>query len=165
MSFKQAISAIWRDYAKFSGRSRRAEYWYFILFQFIIYLCLIILAGIFYAVATKFGQDSIAATFYTLAGISGAAIFVFLCGCIVPILSVGWRRFQDQDIPGWWAIIFLVLSLVPYINIISCIIHIIFMARRGTKGANQYGSDPLAPGGGSSDDAQSAEENSNIAPK
>jgi len=161
MNFKQAICAIWRNYAKFSGRARRAEYWYFQLFLLLVYACGAIMAGIFIGVAELFrpaadiyysaamgaGPGFLTIIFYILAGIMGLALFVFWAGSIVPNLSVGWRRFQDQNIPGWLVIIFFVLGFIPYLNFISCIVDIVFMVLPGTNGPNQYGPDPLGNSG------------------
>jgi len=160
MNFKQAICAIGRNYAKFSGRARRAEYWYFQLFQLLVYVCGGIMAGIFAGLAEIFrpaadiynsaamdaGPGFLTIIFYIFAGIICLALFVFWAGSIVPNLSVGWRRFQDQNIPGWLVIIFFVLGFIPYFNCISGIVNIVFMVLPGTNGPNQYGPDPLGNG-------------------
>ena len=38
MGFSQAVKSVFSNYANFSGRARRSEYWYFALFSFIISL-------------------------------------------------------------------------------------------------------------------------------
>jgi len=113
----------------------------FQLFLLLVYLCGGIMAGIFIGLAELFrpaadayysaamgaGPGFLTIIFYILAGIMGLALFVLWAGCIVPNLSVGWRRFQDQNIPGWLVIIFFVLGFIPYLNFISCIVDIVFM--------------------------------------
>lgn len=36
MSFGQAISSVFKNYANFNGRARRSEFWFFELFTLII---------------------------------------------------------------------------------------------------------------------------------
>ncbi|MBE6293284.1 MAG: DUF805 domain-containing protein [Bacteroidales bacterium] len=36
MGFSQAVKSVFSNYANFSGRARRSEYWYFVLFSLII---------------------------------------------------------------------------------------------------------------------------------
>ena len=38
MSFGQAVKSVFRQYATFSGRARRSEYWWFYLFNFLVSL-------------------------------------------------------------------------------------------------------------------------------
>ena len=38
MGFSQAVKIVFSNYANFSGRARRSEYWYFVLFSLIISL-------------------------------------------------------------------------------------------------------------------------------
>ena len=38
MGFSQAVKSVFSNYANFSGRARRSEYWYFVLFSLIISL-------------------------------------------------------------------------------------------------------------------------------
>ena len=36
MSFKQSVAICFRKYAKFKGRARRSEYWFFYLFNTLV---------------------------------------------------------------------------------------------------------------------------------
>ena len=45
MGFKEAIITVLNNYANFSGRARRSEYWYFVLFTSIVTGVLSILGG------------------------------------------------------------------------------------------------------------------------
>lgn len=65
-----------RNYVNFSGRARRSEYWYFVLFSILLMLVAFILDWI------CFGRSSL---FYGLAG-----LFLFL-----PNLAVMSRRLHD----------------------------------------------------------------------
>jgi uncharacterized membrane protein YhaH (DUF805 family) len=99
-------------YAEFTGRSRRAEFWWYFLANFIISVVLNILIGI-------------SSIFWVLYVIYGLAV-------LIPGLAVAVRRLHDTDRSGWWILI----GLVPIVGII---VLIVFWATDGTPGPNQYG--------------------------
>ena len=49
MGFQEAIVSVLSNYATFSGRARRSEYWYFVLFN-------ILLGGVFGTLGAAFGD-------------------------------------------------------------------------------------------------------------
>src|SRR5258708_30581947 len=77
-----------KKYAVFSGRSRRSEYWYFILFYFIIYIALAFV-------------DRVTGTFDPKSGI-GLLTAIFALALLIPSLSVSVRILHDTDRSGWW---------------------------------------------------------------
>ena len=99
-------------YAQFEGRSGRAEYWWFVLANFLIS---IVLNGL--------GR---AMTLFAIVG-----FFVSLA-LIIPGLAVAVRRLHDTDRSGWW----LLIVLVP---LVGWIILIVFLATDSTPGPNDYG--------------------------
>ena len=72
-----------KKYAEFNGRSSRAEYWYFFLFNLIIGFVLGLIEG---------SNESMFSNLYSL--------FVFL-----PSIAVGVRRMHDISKSGWYIII------------------------------------------------------------
>ena len=84
-----------KNYANFSGRARRKEYWFFVLIQFI----LLIIAGTLDAVIFK--KPFI---FYTITAL----------GLFIPAVAVGVRRMHDIGRTGW----LLLLSCIPLIGLI-----------------------------------------------
>jgi len=115
-------------YAVFEGRSRRREYWGFMVGLWLIGLTI----GILYvgggASVESSGEGSwLSVAALVLAGLVGIAFFI-------PTLAVGWRRCHDVGIPGGVAIIGLFVPLVIYI--IALI--------PGNTGPNEYGPDPKA---------------------
>jgi uncharacterized membrane protein YhaH (DUF805 family) len=115
MTFTQAISSCYSNYATFSGRASRSEYWFFALF----YL-LIALVG-----------------FITLfAGIGAAILIISALVNFLPSLSVTVRRLHDTDHSGWWFWI----QLIP---LVGAIIMLVFLCTRGSWGENRFGPDPL----------------------
>ena len=114
-----------KKYAVFSGRSRRKEYWYFVLFSVIVSLVLS-------AVDALLGTFSSSTNVGLLGGIYGLAI-------IIPSIAVSVRRLHDIDRTGWWVLI----SLVP---VIGTIILLVFAVLDGTPGQNRFGPNPKASG-------------------
>jgi uncharacterized membrane protein YhaH (DUF805 family) len=82
--------AVLKKYADFNGRARRSEYWYFVLFNFIISVVLNV-AGL--GIGTPF-----LSTIYSLA-------------VMLPSLAVAVRRMHDVNKSGWYI-------LIPIYNLI-----------------------------------------------
>ena len=77
---------------------------------------------------------------YAIGGAIGAVmmllcVLVYLC-LMVPAIMLAVRRLHDLDKTGW----ILLINFIPYVNIIVSL-YILFAP--GTRGANQYGDDPL----------------------
>jgi len=115
-----------RRYAEFSGRSRRKEYWMFVLFQIIVGVVLGIIEG-------AVGLSG------TIAGAYGPLSLLFGLAMLIPGIAVGIRRLHDTDRSGWW----LLIALVP---LIGAIVLIVFFVMDGTRGPNRFGPDPKDPG-------------------
>jgi len=101
-------------YARFGGRSRRKEYWFFALFNFLIGLAL----GVVDVFA---GLGFISLVF---------ALAVFLLALAVTI-----RRLHDTGRSGWWVL----FSFVP---VIGFLVLLFFMVQDSEAGANRYGPNP-----------------------
>src|SRR3954464_14359445 len=116
-----------KQYADFTGRARRTEFWMFVLFSAIA-------SAILGLVDSLIGTARFIASggyFYSpgvLGGIYGLAV-------LIPTIAVGVRRLHDTDKSGWWWL----LWLIP---IVGQIILIVFWALDGTPGPNRYGPDP-----------------------
>lgn len=76
-----------RKYATFSGRARRSEYWYFILFNFLAALIFGFLDGAFFNQAAQMG----------LGPLSG----VYSLVAFLPSWAVTVRRMHDTNRSGW----------------------------------------------------------------
>jgi uncharacterized membrane protein YhaH (DUF805 family) len=114
-----------KKYAVLSGRSRRKEYWYFVLFTVLISIALNIIDGLT-------GTYDVGAGVGLLGGIFGLAI-------LIPSIAVSVRRLHDIDRTGWWVLV----SLVP---IVGWIVLVVFHVQDGTPGTNGYGSNPKFAG-------------------
>ena len=107
-----------RKYAQFGGRSRRKEYWYFFLFNFIISFALRFIDGLIGNLDPEIGMG-------LLGGIYSLAVFI-------PSIAVTVRRLHDTGRSAWW----LLILLIP---VIGMIVLIIFMLLDSNYEENQYG--------------------------
>ena len=119
MSFTEAIQSVLSQYATFSGRARRSEYWYFVLLN-------IIVSGVLGFLGNRFGT-----VFSVLAGLYSLAM-------LIPGLAVCVRRLHDTGRSGaWWFI-----CLVP---LAGAIILLVFMCQDSVHGTNEFGPSPKYP--------------------
>lgn len=121
-----------KRYADFSGRSRRKEYWMFVLLQLIIVVGITIIGG----VLGGFSSD-VSGGMPFGSGLMMGLFGLYFLAIIIPSLAVQVRRFHDQDKSGW----FVLLNFVPYIG---GLIVLVFMCLDGTRGKNRFGEDPKA---------------------
>lgn len=105
-----------KKYAVFEGRSRRSEFWYFCLFNFIISFILGIISGIV-------GDNQ---------GILGTIYFLAI---LIPALAVSARRLHDIGKSGWWILI----NLIPVVGFIW---YIVLIVKDSAPGENKYGFNP-----------------------
>lgn len=89
MGFLDAVKSVFSQYATFTGRARRSEYWYFVLFNFIV---------------------------SSVLGLTGVQILsaVYCLATLIPGLAVAVRRMHDIGKSGW----FLLISFIPIIGAI-----------------------------------------------
>ncbi|WP_299529486.1 DUF805 domain-containing protein [uncultured Streptomyces sp.] len=103
-----------KNYAGFSGRARRKEFWMFVLFNFIIAVVLQIIGSLI---------DS------------QIPYFIYVIAVLVPSLAVTVRRLHDTGRSGWW-------FFISFIPLVGGIILLVFTASEGKPEANEYGPNP-----------------------
>jgi len=106
-----------KNYATFTGRARRKEFWMFVLCNLIIAVGINILA----IMAPAF---SLLALLYSLA-------------VLIPGLAVSVRRLHDIGKSGVWV-------LISFVPLIGGIWLIILLAQEGVQAENKWGPDPKA---------------------
>ncbi|MDE6066565.1 MAG: DUF805 domain-containing protein, partial [Duncaniella sp.] len=89
ITFIDAVKRFYANYTNFNGCATRAEYWYPVLYMFIVYLVCLCLG--------KFG---------------GVILGLFCLANIIPGISVSIRRMHDIGKSGWWILI----SLIPIVG-------------------------------------------------
>jgi uncharacterized membrane protein YhaH (DUF805 family) len=116
------LSVLKNKYADFEGRARRKEYWMFVLFQFIIFVGVMVLS-------TVGGMIS------SILGLLFSLVFLVIAlGLLVPGLAIAVRRLHDTGRSGW----FILLSMVPVIGLVV----LVFLCLDSQPGDNQYGPNP-----------------------
>lgn len=85
MGFREAVHVCFQDYFRFSGRARRPEFWWFMLF--------VIVGSLLAAFVdfVLFGEDK-------LIGLEG----LFTLFTVFPLNAVAWRRLHDVGRSGLW---------------------------------------------------------------
>lgn len=113
------LSVIRDNYANFSGRARRSEYWYFVLFQILALIILLILGFMI-------GND-----------FEFALVGLYFFATVIPWLAVLVRRLHDSGRTGWY-------FFVRFIPLVGNIWLLVLLCMDGDMGPNQYGRDPKA---------------------
>ncbi|HET8692319.1 MAG TPA: DUF805 domain-containing protein [Steroidobacteraceae bacterium] len=114
-----------KKYAVFTGRSRRSEYWYFVLFYFLICIVLAIVDTMTGTMSAQYGM-----------GVLGS---LFALAMVIPSIAVGVRRLHDIGKSGWWL-------LVGFIPLVGLIVLIVWACRDSQPGTNAYGPNPKESG-------------------
>ncbi len=108
-----------QNYAVFSGRATRTQFWLFTLINFLISVAIGVITGVLTVVIGDY--------FGIVPALYGLAL-------LVPSLAIGARRLHDTRRSGWWQLI----GLVPVIGLIVLIIFWVM----GSDEDNQYGPRP-----------------------
>jgi uncharacterized membrane protein YhaH (DUF805 family) len=124
----------YKRYFDFAGRSRRREYWLFVLFYTVVLIGLMILdsqlgLGGYAESYSDFGDGSMSVGF-SLAG--GVLSMIWASLHLIPAVAAGIRRMHDQDKSGWFI-------LIPFYNLV-------LLCLEGTRGPNRFGPDPKGGG-------------------
>ncbi len=113
-----------KNYANFSGRARRKEYWIF-------FLCNIIIITILSFTAELINEYTTTNEGFLLVGIYGLFI-------IIPHLACAVRRLHDiNKSGGYW--------FVRFIPLVGPIWLLILLVENSWEGQNKYGLNPKAP--------------------
>lgn len=110
-----------KQYADFSGRARRKEYWMFVLFNMIFSIVAMILDNILGLTAGELPYG----VFYCL----------YVLAVLIPGLAVAVRRLHDVGTSGW-------MILIALIPIAGAIWLLVFMVSDSNSGENEYGPNP-----------------------
>jgi len=109
-----------QNYFTFSGRARRKEYWFFILFHMIFLFVLAILDASLGTMA---------------AGGAGVLSAIYGLAILIPSIAVSVRRLHDIGFAGWW---YLIIS----IPIVGAIVLLVFHVLDSEPGDNRFGPNP-----------------------
>lgn len=124
MRMVDAVGRGLSNYATFSGRAARPEYWWWFLAVVLGSLVFSLIDGAVFGSAEADGAP--------------VQVFgpIFAVAILLPTLAVGARRLHDTDRSAWW----LLLGLVP---VLGTLVLLVFYVLPGTPGENRFG--PPAP--------------------
>jgi uncharacterized membrane protein YhaH (DUF805 family) len=114
-----------QNYANFSGRARRSEYWYFTLFNLFAIISTAILDRLF---GTTFDMGFGPSPY-------GYITILYYFFILIPSLAVFVRRLHDVGKSGW----FILISLIPLVGAIWLLVLVL---TDSDTGDNEYGPNP-----------------------
>ena len=127
VGFMDAVKKAFAGYCDYASRSRRSEYWFFVLFDFLVIFAVGLIFGVI------FGLIGIGQVVPAIVAIVELVLFF---GFMLP-LSV--RRLHDTGKSGW----FILLGLIPFVG---GIILLIFFCLDSQPETNEYGPSPKYSG-------------------
>ena len=127
VGFMDAVKKAFAGYCDYASRSRRSEYWFFVLFDFLVIFAVGLIFGVI------FGLIGIVQVVPAIVAIVELVLFF---GFMLP-LSV--RRLHDTGKSGW----FILLGLIPFVG---GIILLIFFCLDSQPETNEYGPSPKYSG-------------------
>ncbi len=108
-----------KNYANFSGRARRKEYWMFVLFNIIFSVLAVVLDNIFGTTMNKVDFDLFGIIFRDTIGVNGGLFLIlYAIAVLIPGLAVQIRRLHDVGKSGWYILV----ALIPIIGAIWLIV-------------------------------------------
>ncbi len=113
--------AVLKNYAGFSGRARRKEYWMFVLFNMIFAIIAMILDNVLGMTTGELPY--------------GVFYFLYILAVFIPGLAVAVRRLHDVGKSGW-------MILIGLIPLIGAIWLLVLMVTDSVPGENEYGLNP-----------------------
>ena len=121
-----------KQYADFSGRARRREYWFFQLFNLIFFIVIVLGLGL---IANALGANDSITPEFGLITIIGLLIILYVLALTIPSIAVTIRRLHDTGNSGWM----LFISLIPLIGPIWLFI---LYVKNSQPGENKWGPNP-----------------------
>ncbi|WP_404367983.1 DUF805 domain-containing protein [Sphingomonas sp. MMS24-J45] len=156
-----------KRYAEFSGRSRRKEYWMWILFLILANIVLSFLDAVLGLGGSATTTTSSAPGAIGAAGNlrGGLLSSIFSLAVLLPNITVAVRRLHDTDRSGWWILLPIAPALlavaalvsgavaasassmifagVAFLGVFICaILLLVWYCTDGTRGPNRFGDDP-----------------------
>jgi uncharacterized membrane protein YhaH (DUF805 family) len=129
-NMKISVGRVLSNYATFSGRASRAEYWWWFL-SLLLFMLVVGLVDAFVIaplLGFQVGDETAGQPLSLLASLA----------VLLPNLAVGVRRLHDSGKSGWW----LLIGLIP---LIGFLVLIYFFVQPSDNGPNAFGDEPKWP--------------------
>ena len=120
-----------KRYAEFSGRSSRAEFWWFFLALFLLYaiMWIVFFGAMVSSIATA--QNNPSAGMMGAIGVGGILVGLFWLALIIPTISVQVRRLHDTNRSGWWLGGFYLLYVAYFVLMFGSLASVMMAAAAG----------------------------------
>lgn len=136
-TMSQAIERCFRQYATFTGRASRSEYWWTVLFLSLVWLVPTVLFGPGLVIAGVVASQR-EPGFNDASRLLNAALIVvglLVVVTVVPSLAILWRRLHDAGFPG-------ALCLLSMIPLIGCIIVFVLLLMPSKSAGRRFDRTP-----------------------
>jgi len=114
MGFTEAVRSVLTQYATFSGRARRSEYWWF-------YLATVLADAVAMLIDSALGTPVLA--------------ILLMVALLIPGVAVTFRRLHDAGRTAWWL-------LIGFVPIAGAIILLVFFCTDSDMATNKWGPSP-----------------------
>jgi uncharacterized membrane protein YhaH (DUF805 family) len=158
-----------KRYAQFNGRSRRKEFWMWVLFQVLVGFALGIVDAVLglggHATGTTIAAPGNVGAYGNLRG--GILSNIFSLAVLVPNIAVSVRRMHDTNRSGWWILLPMIPLAIAFAatlggaasgnlavtavggiaalaGFVCAILVLVWYCTAGTIGPNRFGNDPKA---------------------
>ena len=138
----------WSNYATFSGRARRSEFWGFALYNFLILIgiefVVALIVGLFIMLTSDKETGFLGALFAAPIALMVISS-IYSLAAFIPNLAVASRRLHDTGRSFWWYLLIL-LGIIPIIGLIALVVLLVFFCLDSEPQQNQYGPNPKSAG-------------------
>ena len=121
MGMINAVRRAYSNYSTLQGRATRSDYWWFLLYQWLVY--------IFLAFVCVFASDFFKSEYFF------TPLILFVLLNVIPNFTILVRRLHDSSKSGYWLLLFLLLPAL-------CFLVIFIFTLLPSDGDNKYGADP-----------------------
>ena len=121
MGMINAVRRAYSNYSTLQGRATRSDYWWFLLYQWLVYVVL--------AFVCVFASDFFESEYFF------TPLILFVLLNVIPNFTILVRRLHDSSKSGYWLL--LLLYFIPL-----CFLVILIFTLLPSDGDNRYGADP-----------------------
>ena len=119
-----------QNYAKFSGRARRSEFWFFLLFNMIFAVVALFVDNVLGTTISL--HDN---TYGDIPMPYGYIYLIYVLAVVIPVVAVAVRRLHDVGKSGW-------MYFIVLIPIIGAIWLLVLFFTDSQVGSNKWGENP-----------------------
>ena len=120
MGMINAVRRAYSNYSTLQGRATRSDYWWFLLYQWLVYVVL--------AFVCVFASDFFKSEYFF------TPLILFVLLNVIPNFTILVRRLHDSSKSGYWLLLFLLPA--------PCFLVIFIFTLLPSDGDNRYGADP-----------------------